>query len=65
MDQIPQVITEEMNQLLTGEFMEHEVVAALKQMALLKASGPVGMPPLFYQDFWQMMNQDIISSILS
>ena len=54
-----------MNQLLTGEFMEHEVVAALKQMALLKASGPVGMPPLFYQDFWQMMNQDIISPILS
>ena len=64
-DQIPQVITEEMNQSLTREFMEHEVVAALKQMAPLKAPSPDGMPPLFYQHFWQMVNQNIINSILS
>ena len=45
--------------------MEHEVVAALKQMAPLKAPSPDGMPPLFYQHFWQMVNQNIINSILS
>ena len=45
--------------------MEHEVVAALKQMAPLKAPGPDGMPPLFCQHFWQTVNQDVISSILS
>ena len=48
LEQVPHVIMEEMNQTLTCEFREEEVLAALKQMAPMKAPGPDGMPPLFF-----------------
>ena len=51
--------------MLTGEFLEHEVTAALKQMASLKAPDLDGMPSLFYQHFWQMVDHDVIKFILS
>lgn len=38
---------------------------ALKQIALLKVPGLDGIPPLFYQHFWQMVDHDVIKSILS
>ena len=62
---IPQLVTDEINEQLTGEFMGWEVQAALKQMAPLKAPRPDGMPPLFYQHFWGMMNQEVTSTILT
>lgn len=34
-------------------------------MAPLKAPGPDGMPPLFYQHFWSTMQHDVTSAILS
>ena len=34
-------------------------------MAPLKASGSDGMPPLFYQHFWGIVDKDVTSSILS
>ena len=45
--------------------MENEVSKALQQMAPLKALGPNGMPPLFYQHFWSTVDKDVTSSILS
>ena len=51
LDQIPMVITEDMNAALTGTVIEYEVITALKQMAPLQAPSPDGMPPLFYQHF--------------
>ena len=51
LDFIPQIVTEDMNDILTGEFQAWEVEAALKQMAPLKAPGPDRMPPLFYHNF--------------
>ena len=54
-----------MNDELVGEFQEWEVVQALKQMAPLKAPGPDGMPPLFYQHFWSTVDSDVTDSILS
>ena len=59
------VITEEMNLALTGTFRGCEVKDALKQMAHFKAPGPDGMPLLFYQHFWGVVNTDLTSSILS
>ena len=44
--------------------MECEVSAALKQMAPLKAPGPDGMLPLFYEHFWGIVDKDVTSSIL-
>ena len=51
--------------MLSQEFSEQEVATALKQMAPLKAPGPNGIPPLFYQHFWGTVGQDITSSILT
>lgn len=65
LDHIPYVITDKMNLALTGTFSEAEVSLALKQMAYLKALGPDGIPPLFYQHFWGVVDYDVTSSLLS
>ena len=49
------MVTDEMNAELVKEFTALEVKEALNQMAPLKAPGPDGMPPLFYQHFWSIM----------
>ena len=54
-----------MNNMLTGDFLECEVVTTLKQIAPLKALGPNGMPSLFYQHFWLVVDHDVVSSVLS
>ena len=61
MDQIPQLILADMNQELMCKFEDWEVVQALKQMA----PGPNGMPPLFFQHFWPMIEGDVTHSVLS
>ena len=55
LNSIPQLVTEEMNASLTDNFQAWEVEAALKQMAPLKAPGPDGMPPLFFQNYWDLV----------
>ena len=62
---IPQLVTDEINEQLTGEFMDWEIQEALKQMASLKAPRLDGMPPLFYQHFWGLTNQEVTSTILT
>ena len=47
LEQIPHVVTEEMNLDLMGDFTAHEVEVALKQMASLKSPRLDGMPPIF------------------
>ena len=44
-------VTHEMNQELIAPFRRDEVDMALHQIDPLKASGPNGMPPLFFQKF--------------
>ena len=61
---IPKVVTAEMNADLTGDFTAMEVEVALKQIAPLKALGPNGMPPLFYQNYWTLLGNDVTQSIL-
>nr|XP_023919081.1 uncharacterized protein LOC112030645 [Quercus suber] len=65
LEHIPLMITEEMNSALTGTFTALEVKEALKQMAPLKAPGPDGMPPLFFQHFWGVVEDDVTNSVLS
>ena len=48
-----------------GTFQEWEVETALKQMIPMKAPGPEGLPPLFYQHVWPTVDGDVTSSILS
>ena len=53
-----------MNDILMDEFHIEEVEVALKQMAPLKAPGPDGMPPLFYQSYWSLLGSDVSTTIL-
>lgn len=50
----PQVVTFDMNNMLLAEFTKIEVDIAFKQMAPLKAPSPNGMPPIFYQHYWEI-----------
>ena len=65
LDSIQCIVTNDMNRHLLEEFSENEMHVALNQMAPLKALGPDGMPPLFYQHYWDLVGKDITQSILS
>ena len=65
LNSIPQLVTEEMNASLTDNFQAWEVEVALKQMAPLKAPGPDGMPPLFFQNYWDLVKGDITTTVLN
>ena len=54
---VPSVATE-MNSRLVSEFTAAEVTQALKQMAPLKAPGPDGLPPVFYQRYWHLIHHN-------
>ena len=54
-----------MNAVLNASFREDEVKEALKQMAPLKAPGLDGMPLLFYQHFWGVVDNDVTNSVPS
>ncbi len=64
-DGVSKVITGEMNDMLVAEFTASEIELALKQMAPLKAPGPDGMSPIFYQKYWHIVGPDITAAILS
>ena len=61
----PQVVTPEMNLDLLAEFTKSEVDVALKQMAPLKAPGPDGLPPIFYQHYWNKIGGDVAKAMLT
>ena len=65
LNHVPIVIIEEMRSSLCHEFKEEEVLLVLKQMAPLKTPGLDGMPPLFYQHFWSIVDKDVTTSVLS
>ena len=62
--QIPQVVTEEVNNELIVEFQKEKVETALKQMTHLKSLGSDGMPPIFYQHYWSLVGNDVVEDIL-
>ena len=64
-NKIPSLITPEMNAKLSTNFMLWEVQVSLKQMASLKAPSPDSMPPLFYQNYWNLIGTDVSQFVLS
>ena len=50
--------------MLGKVFTEDEMRRAMKQMYPLKAPGPDGMPPLFYQHFWPNIDEVVTKTIL-
>ena len=61
---IKRVVSSDMNDGLVKAFTKEEVETTLKQMALLKAPGPDGMPPLFFQHYWDNIGDDIVKAVL-
>ena len=57
-------VTQEMNEQLLKPFIREQVEVALHQMEPITAPGPDGMPPLFYQSFWNLLGNDISSAVL-
>ena len=57
-------VTDRMNSRLLQEFQASEIEQALKQMHPMKALGPDGMPPLFYQHFWPTVKSIVIQTVL-
>ena len=60
-----QVVSDEMNNCLTRDSSKVEVENALKQMAPLKAPGPNGMPPIFFQNYWESIGDDVVQAVVS
>nr|XP_023920446.1 uncharacterized protein LOC112031976 [Quercus suber] len=59
------VVSEEMNNCLISNFSKDEVEIALKQMAPLKAPGPDGMPPIFFQHYWENIGDEVVRAVVS
>ena len=57
-------VTQAMNEWLVRPFVECEVNGALKKMYPLKALGPNGMPPLFFQHFWSTSSSVVTKTVL-
>ena len=51
LDGVEEVVTEDIRRDLAQPYTTKEVDVAIKEMAPLKAPGPDGMPPLFYQTY--------------
>ena len=62
---VEKIVTDEMNIQLSHEFTTLEVQIALKQMTPLKAPSPDSMPPIFYQNYWDLIGSDVSQTILS
>ena len=60
-----QVVNPEMNQYLLAEFTKSEVDVALKQMSPLKAPWPDGLPPIFFQHYWDKIGGDVVKAVLT
>ena len=54
-----------MNFNLIAKFSKTKMEIALKQMAPLKAPGPDGMPPIFFQHYWSSIDDDVVKAVLS
>ena len=57
-------VTLGMNDWLVHPFVESEVKGVLKQMYSLKAPGPDGIPPLFFQHFWSTSGMVVTKTVL-
>ena len=62
---IQPAISDEMNDILTREFTAKEIQHAFKQMAPTTTLGPDGMPPIFYKNFWNIVGNDVIKTVLN
>ena len=61
---VPNRITPEMTEHLTGSFKGDEVKEAIDQMHPTKSPGPDGMCALFYQKYWHVVGRAVVDKVL-
>jgi hypothetical protein len=61
---VKNIITNDMFQQLEAEFTKDEVVEAINSMKGLAAPGPNGLPAIFYHTYWEIINKEVINSVL-
>lgn len=65
LEEISTFITLDLNDMLMAEFVRDEVDETLKQMDPLKAPGPNGLPPLFFQKFQTTIGEDVSQVVIN
>ncbi|KAL4332119.1 hypothetical protein GQ457_07G022500 [Hibiscus cannabinus] len=60
---IPMSIFEEMNRGLSKDVSIEEIKEAVFNMGALKAPGPDGYPGIFYQSFWDIIQEDVVNLV--
>lgn len=48
-----------MNEQFSHSNKQNEILQAIRQMHLLKAPSPNGLPPLFYKKYWLVVGDDV------
>ena len=57
-------MTSDMQQILSSDFTAEEIKIAIFQMGPTKALEPDGMNALFYQKFWHIVGDNVVSAVL-
>lgn len=65
LDAIPRKVDDNMNAELCKPYSNEEIRVALFQMGPTKAPGPDGLPAMFYQTHWDLIQHDICDAIRS
>lgn len=63
LEAIPVKVNEEINEALCQDYTNDEIKAALFQRGPTKAPGPDGFPALFYQNHWELLEEDICAAV--
>ena len=57
-------LTPNMQQILSSDFTTDEIKTAVFQMGPTKAPGPDGMNAPFYQKFWHIVGDNVVTAVL-
>ena len=65
LNSITNCVYPDMNEELLAVFKAEEVWFALKQMHPTKVLGPVGMSPIFFKHYWDIVGPEVVNCVLS